>query len=155
MPSSLHFSLILLLSGLPLQGHAFCFEQAEATYGIHRDLLRAIAQQESGMNPQAINRNANGSVDIGLMQINSQWWPQLTRAGYDQAWLREPCYNVMFGAWILARNVARHGMSWEAVGAYHSPTGWRANHYATQVSARLARILRQRESVPGAFAGKP
>lgn len=121
---------------------AFCFEQAEARYGIHRDLLRAIAQQESGMNPNAINRNTNGSVDIGLMQINSQWWPRLTQAGFDQAWLRDPCYNVMFGSWILARNIARYGMTWDAVGAYHSPTDWRARQYAGQVANRLGKILR-------------
>lgn len=127
----------------PAMAYPFCFERAEATYGIHRDLLRAIAQQESGLNPAAINKNANGSVDVGLMQINSLWWPRLTQAGFDTAWLLDPCYNVMFGSWILAQNVARHGMTWEAVGAYHSSTDWRAQQYSRQVAGRLAKILRK------------
>ena len=134
---------LLFLLLLPMTASAFCFERAEATYGIHRDLLRAIAQQESSLNPAAINKNANGSVDVGLMQINSQWWPRLTRAGFDTAWLLDPCYNVMFGSWILAQNVARRGMTWEAVGAYHSPTDWRARQYSVQIAGRLAKILRQ------------
>lgn len=34
-------------------------------------LMVAIAKAESGMNPNAINHNRNGSVDRGLFQINS------------------------------------------------------------------------------------
>ena len=137
--------LLPLLFALPFSGPslAFCFEQAEATYGIHRDLLKAIALQESGLNPVAINKNSNGSVDVGLMQINSQWWPRLSRAGFNTDWLYDPCYNVLFGSWILAQNVARRGMTWEAVGAYHSPTDWRARQYSAQIATRLAKILRQ------------
>ena len=67
----------------------------------------------------------------------------LTQAGFDTAWLLDPCYNVMFGSWILAQNVARHGMTWEAVGAYHSSTDWRAQQYSRQVAGRLAKILRK------------
>lgn len=141
-----HFLARLALCGTLLMGSrasAFCFEHAEATYGIHRDLLKAIAVQESGLNPLAINKNRNGSIDVGLMQINSQWWPRLSQAGFDTNWLYDPCYNVLFGSWILAQNIARQGMTWEAVGAYHSPTGWRAQQYSAQIAARLAKILRQ------------
>lgn len=142
-PATLSLLLLLIALLCPAAASAYCFERAEATYGIHRDLLRAIAQQESGLNPLAIHKNANGSVDVGLMQINSQWWPRLTQAGFDTAWLYDPCYNVMFGSWILAQNVARRGMTWEAVGAYHSPTDWRARQYSMLIATRLARILRQ------------
>lgn len=34
-------------------------------------LMVAIAKAESGMKPEAVNRNRNGSVDRGLFQINS------------------------------------------------------------------------------------
>lgn len=134
---------LLAVAGLPATANAFCFESAEATYGIHRDLLRAIAQQESGMNPNAINRNTNGSVDIGLMQVNSQWIKKMAAKGVDSRWLFDPCYNVMFGSWILKQNIARLGMNWEAVGAYHSPTSSRAGNYSRQISNRLGKLLRE------------
>ncbi len=40
---------------------------------IFSELLRSIAEAESGLNPAAINRNSNGTYDFGVMQINSSW----------------------------------------------------------------------------------
>lgn len=48
------------------------FDQAGKLYGVDPDLLKAIAQRESGFRPDAIGpANANGSRDYGIMQINS------------------------------------------------------------------------------------
>ncbi|PIV87852.1 MAG: hypothetical protein COW48_09240 [Hydrogenophilales bacterium CG17_big_fil_post_rev_8_21_14_2_50_63_12] len=52
-----------------LPAHA-CWKEAGTRYGVSPQLLYAIARTESGLNPQAIGRNRNGSRDIGLMQIN-------------------------------------------------------------------------------------
>ena len=35
------------------------------------EMMIAIAKAESGMNPKAMHTNTNGSIDIGLFQINS------------------------------------------------------------------------------------
>ncbi len=44
---------------------ADCIDDAAIYHRLSPSLLRAIARQESGMRPSAINRNTNGSEDIG------------------------------------------------------------------------------------------
>jgi soluble lytic murein transglycosylase-like protein len=110
---------------VPAFCQASCWEDAGARYGISPHLLYAIAKTESGLRPAAANLSHRGrtkSYDIGLMQINSRWVPQLSRGfGISEAALYgEPCTNVMVGAWILASLFQRHGITWDSVGAYNT-----------------------------------
>lgn len=127
-----------------------CFEKAGAYYGINPLLLRAIARQESSMNPRAHNRNTNGTVDIGLMQINTWHMPRLAKAGVNEQRLWDPCVNIAVGAWVLADAVSRHGMTWKAVGIYHSPTEWRQRDYAAKVQRHLIREIQAVQTALGA-----
>ena len=122
---------------LPAVSSAFCFEEAGFEYGISPLLLQSIARHESGMNPAAVCRNANGSYDYGLMQINSRW----ARVLGTEHWMRlgDPCANVRTGAWILARCMHRYGYTWKAVGCYHSNTPGRRERYAGHIAALMAR----------------
>jgi hypothetical protein len=104
-------------AALPAQA---CWDDAAQRYQVSSALLYAIARTESGLNPQAIGRNGNGSRDIGLMQINSAWLPTLASHGINERDLFEPCTNIHVGAWILAGNVSRLGYTWDAVGAYNA-----------------------------------
>lgn len=100
-----------------------CFVAAGQRYNIHPWLLYAIADVESSVDPTAVNSahaERTRSIDIGLMQINSRWLPRLGQYGIDAKRLLEPCVNVHVGAWILADLFARHGATWEAVGAYNA-----------------------------------
>ena len=123
-----------------------CFWQAGAYYRIAPEILIAVANTESSFNASAINVNTNGSRDVGLMQINSQWFDTLTAMGIapDQLW--DPCTSIWVGAWILAQAVARHGYTWEAVGAYNAGhrrdigADRRRAIYAHRVSRHLDRI---------------
>lgn len=59
-----------------------CFIQAGKRYLIAPELLKTIAQQESGLVATAINHNKNKSgkiisTDYGIMQINSVHIPEL------------------------------------------------------------------------------
>jgi soluble lytic murein transglycosylase-like protein len=127
--------LVLCFTLLPVYTHAFCFQEASQRYGVSPNLLRAIAKAESNLNPSATNHNRNGSVDIGLMQINSIWAGQL---GPTWNYLFDPCANVMAGAWILSQCIRDYGSTWQAVGCYHSRTPSRRDAYA----ARVAHILK-------------
>lgn len=119
-------------------------------------LLEAIARQESGLNPLAVNvagtshrpatrqeaeriiRQAlaeGKSFDVGLMQVNS-WWMRLY--GIDPASLLDPTVNKAWGRWILEQEIARHGLTWKAVGKYHSPDQERGRRYAWRVYRHYA-----------------
>jgi soluble lytic murein transglycosylase-like protein len=131
----------LLLLGATMTARAErvneCFEAASVRYDVSRRLLEAIASVESAGNPAAINKNVNGSEDIGLMQINSSWLPTLKKYGINRSDLFDPCVSINVGAWIMADNIARHGYSWEAVGAYNAVNPKKRLTYAYRVAQAL------------------
>jgi soluble lytic murein transglycosylase-like protein len=119
-----------------------CWQEVAEKYQVSAHLLYAIAKTESSLNPMAINRNANGSYDIGLMQINSTWFPTLLRFGITEKDLYRPCVSIEVAAWILAQNMQRHGATWAAVGAYNSPDAQRGLAYANRVYRNLPAVTR-------------
>ena len=111
-------------------------------------LVEAIARQESGQNPLAINIAGKSfypatreeteqliqkavaaklSFDVGTLQINS-WW--MNKFDIDPVSLLDPATNEEWGKRILAEEIARHGLNWKAVGKYHSPDEERGRQYA-------------------------
>lgn len=124
---------------MPIEGNAACFKEAAARYGVPSSLLMAISRVESSGNPRAINRNTDGSYDIGHMQINSRWIPALQRYGITERDLFDACTNTYVGAWILAQNIHRLGYSWNAIGAYNASSQSKRMAYARKVAAILKR----------------
>ena len=118
---------------------ATCWEQAARRHQVNPHLLVAIAEVESGLRPDAIGRNTNGSIDIGLMQINSLWLPELRRHGIVPRDLLDPCVSVHVGAWVLAQKMRVHGTTWTAVGAYNAGSAVLRERYARKVIEALAR----------------
>lgn len=145
-PLALAITLAAALAGAlcaaPAAAADLCFEQAGTRYGVSPLILQAIAQQESGLNPRALHRNANGTRDIGIMQINSSWLGFLARHHISEADLLDACTNIHVGAWILGSNFQRMGVSWEAVGAYNAVSPDKRARYATQVIGRLRHLLK-------------
>ncbi|MEK7888175.1 transglycosylase SLT domain-containing protein [Burkholderia contaminans] len=112
---------------------ADCLDDAAAFQHVSVSLMRGIAQVESGMNPRAVNTNTNGTVDIGLMQINSTWLPTLAREGITRESLFDACTNAYVGAWILSQNIRQLGANWNAIGAYNSASPDKRLAYARKV----------------------
>ena len=122
---------------------AHCWNAAGDRYGIDPLLLHAIATVESALDPQAFNRNRDGTVDLGLMQINSSHLPRLNRSGITRRrLLDEPCTSVMAGAEILAGFIARHGYTWQAVGAYNAGSAPRREQARQDYAAKVWRVYR-------------
>ena len=119
-----------------------CWDQAARYHGVDPWLLYAIAKVESQFNPSAVNRaNRNGTVDTGMMQINSIHWPRLRQYGIEPTALTNACASTYIGAWVLADAQRRYGRTWKAIAAYNvgslntparAKTGW---NYANKVYA--------------------
>lgn len=126
---------------------AWCFEDAGARYGVSPLLLRAIASHESRFNEKLVLQNNDGSVDVGLMGINSVWLKDLNKYGITRDSLLNACTNAMVGAWIFSLAVKKHGMTWKAVGAYHAPNNPdRQVIYANKIYAEIKRLSGERIS---------
>jgi hypothetical protein len=70
------------------------------------------------------------NLDVGLMQVNS-WW--MKRFSISPETLLIPETNMAWGKAILKDEIARHGLTWKAVGRYHSPDPERGRRYAWKV----------------------
>lgn len=118
-----------------------CWSQAAQRHGVPAELLYAIAQAESRLNPRAVNRShlqRTGSYDIGLMQINSAHLRTLMRHGIRESDLYEPCINLHVGAWLLSDIFSRRGLSWDAVGAYNAACSHLKGEACTRARANYA-----------------
>ncbi len=139
--------LLTFLMGISYGGNLYeCFQRAEIIYGIPKELLIAIAKTESSLNPKALNKNGNGTYDIGIMQINTSNLSLLKRVGLikrnEELWI--PCKNVEAGAYILKLCVKRYGLTWRAVDCYNK--GKKAKGvggYVWKVYKHLKKILKE------------
>ncbi|RFU47396.1 lytic transglycosylase domain-containing protein [Paraburkholderia sp. DHOC27] len=131
------FSTVIVTLLAAGQAHADCFDEAAKYQKVNPLILRAIAWQESHNRPEALHKNANGSTDYGLMQINSVHLPVLAQYGISTSTLMEPCKNVYIAAWHLRQQMNKYGNTWQAVGAYHSETPTLRDQYARQIVAIL------------------
>ncbi|MFN3813944.1 MAG: lytic transglycosylase domain-containing protein [Aquificaceae bacterium] len=103
MRQSFHFLLFLTALLFTFNfGFAFyeCFFNAGRRYNVDPYLLAAIAKVESNFNQWIVNSNKNGTEDYGIMQINSYW---IRTYKIPMQWIRDPCYNIHFGAMVLRR----------------------------------------------------
>jgi len=122
-----------------VHAHADCISDAAARHQVNAEVLRAIGWQESRLQPAALGRNANGSIDVGAFQINSVHLSELGRYGIGASALADGCVSAEVAAWHYRRQVNREGDSWLAVGGYHSRNPARAAWYANQVASILMR----------------
>jgi hypothetical protein len=113
-------TIILLITSLCASPYDALFEKAGADFGIEPSLLARIATIESSMNPNALGKNTNGTVDIGLMQINSMHLKRLSKIGVTAQSLKDPEVNIYVAALLLSSHIKRRGYNLQAIGCYHS-----------------------------------
>ncbi|KFC72657.1 lytic transglycosylase domain-containing protein [Massilia sp. LC238] len=122
----------------PIPAAADCFDDAAQYHNVNPWILRAIAAVESNFNPTVVHpRNTDGSVDEGLMGINSIHAPDLARYGVSTGDMRDGCKSVYLGAWHLRNRINERGNTWQGIGTYHSKTPSKRDAYA----AKIRRII--------------
>lgn len=146
----LAFSLFSLLLS-PAIAFSFCYEEAGAQYNIAPELLRAIALSETGEDPSKIGYNKNGSIDLGLMQINSSWIEVMKLD--KNSLLHDPCYNVMVGAAILRYCMDIYGYNWEAIGCYNAKSRIKKVSYSWKIYRTLLKLKKDLAPVSFQQAG--
>jgi len=123
--------LLLVLMTTTSGAESYCFDEAGAQHNVPPGLLWAIAKVESDFDPNLVNNNSNGTIDVGVMQINSCWKESLGAEVWES--LGDPCVNIKVGAGILADCLSRYGYSWEGIGCYNAITPEKRATYARKV----------------------
>ena len=123
---------------------AACLFLAAQTYNVPPAVLVGIYQVEGGQVGQEVG-NTNGTYDLGPMQINTSWLPDLARLwGVSPAtarhWVRDdPCTNVGVAAWILRTNLNHTNDLAQAIAYYHSRTPGYGQPYKQKVIGSMSR----------------
>lgn len=121
---------------------AACIHRAARGHGWLEKTLWGLRDQEAGWIGAAV-RNANGSYDLGPLQINSWWVPrlarQLGRSGADVSrWLRyDACFNADAARWIFLSSYTSANDYWNAIGLYHSRRPALQKRYSAQFSVHM------------------
>ncbi len=135
------------------QALAVCLLAAAHTYQVPPAVMIGIMQVEGGRVGQAV-RNDNGSFDLGPMQVNTVWVPQLSHIWHvsettTRAWVRDDgCVNVNVAAWILKQKIAETGSLYGGIAHYHSATPGIGSRYASKVVAVMDRKGLVQHDVP-------
>ena len=99
-----------------------CIARASVGFKVDPIALELIRDVEGGR-PGSASRNDNGTVDLGVMQVNSWWLPRLEALGITRNELQyDTCINVAVAAWIYVQEFEQTSDMARAVAAYHSPT---------------------------------
>ncbi len=125
---------------------ATCLLMAAQTYNVPPAVMLGIMHVEGGRPGQAVGPNSNGSYDLGPMQINTLWIPQLAKhwkVSHNVAYRMvkdDPCVNVNVAAWILRQRLNESGNLTLAIAHYHSKTPRFGYSYARKVIGAMRRM---------------
>ena len=128
-----------------------CLKAAAEVHRAPAGVLVLLLSVEAGRLGEVSAPNANGTVDIGPMQVNDAWVPRIADhwggVSHEAAFraLRDNfCANVEGGAWILRQALDEaNGDLWEAVALYHSHVPVYKREYMRLVYAEAMRLKRE------------
>jgi soluble lytic murein transglycosylase-like protein len=96
------------------------YVSAGKAFNLEPWILWSIGKTESNHNPYAINRNTNGTYDVGVMQINSIHFARLKKQyGLEKEDLLNPKISIYVGASILKECFNKYGNSINAINCYN------------------------------------
>lgn len=123
-----------------------CLALVSAFYQLPPRVLPSIAVVESGR-VGLVQPNADGSADLGLMQINTRWIEPLARSTglpasvVRRRLIREPCFNIATAGAIMRIYLQdEEGNLLRAVGDYHSHTPLLNQSYQARVVSAARRL---------------
>ena len=124
-----------------------CIAAAAAFYHLPPRVLPSIQAVEGGR-VGLVHPNANGTADLGLMQVNTIWIQPLATYAHMQPadvanrLINDACFNIAAAAAIMRVNLNQaHGNLMRAVGAYHSHTPALSQDYQDKVLSAAARLF--------------
>lgn len=130
---------------MTVQTLAACVLMAANTYHVPAAVMIGIMHVEGGHVGQEAGPNVNGTYDLGPMQVNTRWLPDLARTWkvsvpVARQWVRDDgCVNVHVAAWILRHKIDDTGSLWGGIAGYHSMTPSLGYSYASKVVAVMDR----------------
>jgi len=128
--------LPLFVSDVPLH----CINQSAIEFHIPAKLIIAILNNERGKIGQAV-LNKNGTYDLGPMQVNTSWLPELKKYGISRQDVQyNACINIQVGAWILAKSITEETNLLTGIGNYNSHTFTLNKSYYTRVKINFTKI---------------
>ncbi len=129
-----HFSIVIILtSSLYAQS---LFDEYGTLFGVPPQLLWAIAKVESNFNPSAIAQNSDGTIDVGIMQINSIHFKKLEKEyGIKQSSLLDVNTNIAVGAHLLHGCLKKYGYTEKGINCYNGKR--KNNSYSKKVLLAL------------------
>lgn len=98
----------------PAVPYAATFAAAAARYGVPLPILLGVAQHESNFNAGAVNHDANGTQDVGIMQLNLQ----AQQLSASQA--GNPNFAIPYAAKLLAAHYQSAGSWTGALSEYNT-----------------------------------
>jgi hypothetical protein len=128
-----------------------CMIVVASAYHLPPRVLPTIQAVEGG-SPGAVHPNADGSEDLGVMQVNTVWLAPLSRLIHlseteiRSRLLDKPCFNIAAAGFILHSYLTEtQGDLLHAVGDYHSHTQALNQAYQAKVLRFAARMFSQAE----------
>jgi soluble lytic murein transglycosylase-like protein len=117
-----------------------CVNEAAIEYHIPAKLIISLLSVEQGRNGK-VEKNKNGTYDIGPMQINSSWLSNLKKYGITKEDIQfNPCTNVKVGAWILGKYISGGDDLLSGIGDYHSHTKRYNQDYYQKVKVSFTKL---------------
>jgi len=124
---------------------ATCLLLSSQMYSVPPAVLAGINHVEGGQVGQEAGPNVNGTYDLGPMQINTAWLPELAShwgvsPSTARRWVRDDaCTNVGVAAWILRTSLDETGDLATAIAYYHSHTPSYGQDYERKVVGSMNR----------------